>query len=416
MRIIECASFVAAPSGCMSLGQLGADVIRVDPIGGGPDYRRWPLAPGGASLYWAALNKGTRSVAVDLRADAGRELVTALITAPDRDAGILVDNSTGRQWMSYEALSARRPDLIHVHLQGHPDGRPAVDYTVNAEIGLPGITGPESAAGPVNHVLPAWDLLAGMTVATGVLAALHERQATGAGAYIELALADVATAAVANLGWLTEALLRGAERPRQGNHIYGSFGIDFETGDGRRAMVVAITPRQWDALCTATGTGEVFGALGRALGADLTDESDRYRLRDVITAVLRPWFAARTLAEVRTGLDAAGVLWGQYRGMLDAVAAQQAAGAEAHEAAGTGRSGQVAGPGSVLSALDQPGAGPVIGARSPLRWDGRYAGVAAAPLLGQHTGEVLAEVLKLTSTEIGRLHDEGVIACAQALP
>ena len=390
LRVVECASFVAVPSGCMSLGQLGADVVRIDPIGGGPDYRRWPLAPGGASLYWAALNKGTRSVAVNLRAGAGRELVTALICAPGPGAGIVVENNPDRRWMSHEALSARRPDLIHVHLQGHPDGRPAVDYTVNAEIGLPGITGPKSAAGPVNHVLPAWDLVAGMTIATGVLAALHERQTTGAGAYIELALADVAAAAVANLGWLSEARLRGAERPRQGNHIYGSFGSDFETGDGQRAMVVALTPRQWEALCTATGTTEVFGTLERTLDADLATESERYRLREVIAAILRPWFAARTMAEVSDELNAAGVLWGRYRGMLDAITA----------------------PGSVLTTVDQPGAGRVVEARSPLRWNGRYAGVSVAPLLGQHTDEVLTDVLKLTSTEIGRLHDGGVIASA----
>src|SRR4051794_34308484 len=156
LRVLECASFVAGPSGCMTLGQLGADVVRVDPIGGAADHNRWPVsARTGRSLYWTALNKGKRSVAVNLRTAEGRELVVALATAPGPDAGIVVDNNVGRPWLAYDILSERRPDLIQVHIQGHRDGRPAVDYTVNAEVGVPGVTGPSGVAEPVNHVLPA---------------------------------------------------------------------------------------------------------------------------------------------------------------------------------------------------------------------------------------------------------------------
>ncbi|MGC9666154.1 CoA transferase [Planosporangium sp. 12N6] len=395
LRIVECASFVAGPSCGMALGQLGADVIRIDPVGGAADYRRWPVAPGGDSLYWTALNKGKRSVAVDLRSEQGRELVTALITAPGPDRGVFVDNSVGRRWLSYQALSARRDDLIHVHVQGHADGRPAVDYTVNAEIGIPMITGSDETAAPVNHVLPAWDLITGMTAATGVLAALHERSATGRGAYIELALADVATAGVANLGWLAEAELRGSERPRHGNHVYGSFGVDFATRDGERVMVVALTEGQWHALRQVTGTEEVFTALEQALDVDFRLESDRYRLRETIAAILRPWFAARSLAEASAALNAARVLWSRYQGMVDVVAAYRA---------GSG--------GSVLTSVDQPGIGPTIAARSPLRWAGGYRETAAAPVLGQHTDEVLSEVLGLEPAELGKLHDANVIAGA----
>lgn len=384
LRVVECASFVAAPSACLTLAQLGAEVIRVDPIGGAADYRRWPVAPTGTSLYWTALNRGKRSVAVNMRSDEGRELVTALVA----EAGILVDNAVGRRWLSYESLSARRPDLIHLHLQGRADGTPAVDYTVNAEVGVPTITGRESDAAPVNHVLPAWDLVAGMTVTTGVLAALHERTQTGEGAYIELALADVAAAGVANLGWLGEAQLRGAERPKHGNHVYGSFGIDFETSDGQRVMVVALTEGQWHALRKVTGTEEVFSALEPALDVDLNQEADRYRIRETIAAILRPWFAARPLAEISEDLDSARVLWGRYRGMPEVAAS----------------------PAGVLSTVDQPGIGEVPSARSPLRWDGAYGETAVASALGEDTGAVLGEVLGLSSAELGRLREGGVIA------
>lgn len=397
LHVVECASFVAGPTAGMTLAQLGASVVRIDPIEGGADHRRWPVvgrgtAPADAeSYYWASLNKGKRSVAVDMRSPAGRELVTALITAPGADRGVLVDNVVGRRWMSNEALTARRRDLIHVRVQGHRDGRPAVDYTVNAEVGIPQITGGIEGAVPVNHVLPAWDLVTGLTVSTGVLAALHDRDRTGRGAYLQLALADVALAGVANLGWLSEAAERGTDRPRHGNHVYGSFGVDFACSDGRRVMVVALTPGQWAALTTVTGTDEVFAALERALDADLTLDAERYRLRDTVAAVLAPWFLARDSTLVAGELDAARVLWGPYRGMTEVVAAHRDT------------------PHPVLADLAMSDGGAGITARSPLRWNGEHGEAGALPVLGRDTDEVLAEVLGLGPAEIGALHDRGVV-------
>ena len=405
LRVIECASFVAGPTGGMTLAQLGADVIRVDPVGGGSDYRRWPVAPTGESYYWHSLNKGKRSIAVDHRCAEGRELLTALITAPGDDRGILVDNVVGRRWMANDVLTARRPDLIHVRVQGYPDGKPAVDYTVNAEVGLPGITGTEEGGAPVNHVLPAWDLVTGLAVSTAVLAALHARGRTGEGAHVELALSDVALAGVANLGWLSEAAASGHERPRHGNHVYGSFGVDFACRDGQRVMVVALTEGQWAALCSVTGTGAVFSALEKALDADLTLEDERYRLRETIAAVLRPWFAARDSKQVADELDAARVLWGRYRGMTDVVAAH-ARGVHPVLA-------HVLVPADDAPRRDVRTQGvPAITARSPLRWDGAYGAPGEAHRLGADTAEVLAEVLGLSDAEIGQLAGRGVIAAA----
>jgi len=392
LHVVECASFVAGPTGGMTLAQLGADVIRIDPVGGGADQLRWPVAADGQSYYWASLNKGKRSVTINMRDDRGRELVMALATAAGPDRGVLIDNVVGRRWMSHEALSQRRPDLIHVRVQGHPDGRPAVDYTVNAEVGVPEITGPDEGGSPINHVLPAWDLVTGLSVSTGVLAALRDRDRTGRGVYIELALADVALSGVANLGWLSEVQARGADRPRHGNHVYGSFGVDFASRDGHRVMVVALTEGQWGALCAVTGTGAVFEALEKALDADLTREAERYRLRETIAAILRPWFAARDLVRISGELDAARVLWGPYR-QMSAVAAEHRRGAHA-----------------VLADVELPGGGPAITARSPMRWNGEYGPAGQVPALGGHTAEVLAEVLRLSSAEIGRLIDTGVVA------
>lgn len=394
LRVVECASYVAGPSGGMALAQLGAQVVRVDPIGGASDYRRWPLAPGGDSLYWASLNKGKRSVAVDLAAPAGRELVQALITAPGPDAGVFLDNNVRRPWLSWQELSARRADLVHVHVQGHSDGRPAVDYTVNAGVGIPEMTGPESGGAPVNHVLPAWDLLTGSTAALGLLAALRRRDRSGQGGLVQVALADVALAGVASLGWFAEAELAGRPRPRHGNHVYGSFGVDFGTADARRVMVVALTPGQWRSLCRVTGTEEVFRALQRALGVDLDDEQNRYRHRETVAAILRGWFSARDLATVSRELEAARVLWGPYRTTSEV--AEQASSA----------------PGSSpLVPLDQPGIGRMLATGSALRLGGTPpTPPVAAPLLGADTDAVLAEVLGLSAAEIGRLHADAVVA------
>ncbi|GAA5114331.1 CoA transferase [Pseudonocardia adelaidensis] len=393
LQVVECASFVAGPTGGMTLAQLGASVIRIDPIGGGPDHGRWPAAGHGTgdSYYWASLNKGKRSITVDLRSAEGRELVLALATAPGDDRGVLVDNVVGRRWMANEALTARRPDLIHVRVQGYPDGRPAVDYTVNAEVGIPQITGGEDGAAPVNHVLPAWDLVTGLTVSTTVLAALHQRTRTGRGVYSEIALSDVALAGVANLGWLSEAEEQHRERPRHGNHVYGSFGVDFACSDGHRVMVVALTPGQWTALITVTGTEAVFAALEKALDADLADETERYRLRDTIAAVLKPWFLARDSATVESELNRARVLWGRYQGMTDVVDEYRGG---AHP---------------LLADIRLPGGTTGITARSPIRWDGEHGAPGAAPQLGRETDEVLADVLGLSGPEIGALHDRGVV-------
>lgn len=393
VRVVEFASYVAGPSAGLALAQLGAEVIRVDPLGGNVDYRRWPVSDRtGRSLYWNSLNRGKKSVALNLREHAGRDLLIALATAPGPDAGIVVDNAVGRSWFSYDALRRRRADVISVRVEGRADGGPAVDYTVNGGSGVAHMTGPQYSDAPVNHVLPAWDFLCGQEVVSAVLAALRRRDRTGAGALVQVALEDVALAAVANLGWYSEAAERGA-RPRHGNHLYGSFGVDFVTGDGDHLMIVALTPRQWQALGEATGTAEVFAALAAALGTDFGTDEGRYRHREVIAAVLAPWFAARDTEQATTALREAGVLWGPYRSTAE-VAADFAAHPE-HE--------------PVLTAVQQPGIGAVISASSPARFDEQYSGSVAARELGADTEVVLTEILGLGTAELDRLRTAGVI-------
>src|SRR5216683_1585693 len=225
LRIVEFSAFVAAPLGGMTMAQFGAEVIRIDPIGGAIDFTRWPVTDNGASLYWAGLNKAKRSVALALDKPEGRELARAIATAPGPGAGIA-----------------------------------AVDYTVNAASGFPLVTGP--GGGPVNHALPAWDIAAGLYLATALLAAERHRSRTGAGQEVVAALSDVMLAMVGHLGYIGDVHINGRARPAIGNDLYGSFGRDFATEDGRRVMIIALTPRQWRALGRATGLADKLAMVG----------------------------------------------------------------------------------------------------------------------------------------------------------
>ena len=391
LRIIELATFVAGPLGGMTLAQLGAEVIRIDPPGGSADYSRWPVAASGTSLYWTGLNKGKRSLVADFRSAEGRDLITRLIAASGPGGGIVLTNAD-RPWLSYEALSQARQDLIHVRIDGLHDGRPAVDYTVNASMGFPLVTGPEEHAGPVNHVLPAWDVACGLYAAIAILGAERQRQLTGTGQRISVALDDVALATAGNLGFLAEAEVNGARRPRVGNHLYGSFARDFATRDGRRVMVVALTARHWTDLVAATGLGVPVSALEQALGVDFSAEQDRFAYRDSLAGLLQRWFGDRDLDQVREALAPASTLWSVYRSFRDL--------AESDDVRAN----------PLMGIIDQPGIGPYHAPASPIN-----AGMRAplrAPLLGEDTAEILRADLGLSDDMIKELLERGVVATA----
>ncbi len=393
MRVVEGSAFVACPSGGMTLAQHGADVIRFDAIGGGIDYHRWPLTSDGQSLYWQGLNKGKRSIQVDLRSPEGRELITALATAPGPDAGIFTTNFPAVGWLSHDSLRQHRDDLIMVAITGNHDGSTAVDYTVNCAVGYPWLTGDD---GTINHVLPAWDIICGQTAAVGVLAAERQRSRTGEGSLVNLALSDVALAAVSMLGHVAEAQLMGTQRPRIGNDIYGAFGRDFELADGERIQIVAVSARQWTGIVAACGIADEVAALEADTGLDFTRvDGDRYLARDRLNPMVAQWCASRTLAEASVALDAQGVCWGRYQSMLELVANDPRCSTE----------------NPLYAEVEHPETGRYLTPGPPLRFSQELlVDPGPAPQLGQHTDEVLADVLGLSGTEIARLHDSQIVA------
>jgi 2-methylfumaryl-CoA isomerase len=343
------------------------------------------------------MNKAKRSVALALDKPEGRELAQAIATAPGPGGGIVLTNLPPLSGLDYASLKAKREDVILLRLIGNRDGTAAVDYTVNAASGFPLVTGNSGATGatPVNNVLPAWDIAAGLYLATALLAAERHRARAGEGQEVTAALADVMLAAVGHLGYVGDVHINGRARPAIGNDLYGSFGRDFATADGRRVMIIALTPRQWRALGRATGLADKLALVGQMMEVDLDTETGRYEARDAIAALLARWCAGKTLAEITQAFGGTGVLWGPFQDFVELV-----------------RDDPRCSPANPLFAdIDQPGIGryPMPGLPMDFGAMPRQP-TLPAPRLGEHTDAVLSDMLGLPAAEIARLHDAAIIA------
>ena len=395
MRVVEGSAFVAVPLAGMTLAQMGAEVIRFDRLEGGLDAHRWPVAKSGKSHFWAGMNKGKKSIAVDMKHPEGRALVSRVITAPGKDAGLFLTNLRVPGWLDHETLAQARPDLVSVTLTGDRHGRPQVDYTVNPAMGIPHITGPEGSTEPVASALPAWDLVAGNLCVSALLAAERHRLRTGAGQAVEIALKDVAAATIGHLGMIGEASEAATVRRKAGNALYGAYGQDFACADGRRVMVIGLTDRQWRGIVTVTGTEAEMQALSKRHGLNLMEEGTRWRLRHEITQILKPWFTARTADEIGKAFDARGLTWSEFRSLKDALAEDP----------------DLSPDNPLFTMAQQPGLGiyPIPGLPAHFSECAAEATVPA-PELGQDTEEVLADVAGCDQTEIAQLFDQGVVA------
>lgn len=392
LTVIEASSFVASPTAGLYLAQMGARVIRIDQVGGGPDFRRWPRGPSGFSLYWENLNRAKKSIAIDLTQREGRALMQRLAAS----TGHFLTNFPVDGFLAHATLAALRPDLVTVRVMGQANGGPALDYTVNAAVGIPGMTGPsELGDAPVNHVLPAWDLLTGAYAAFAMLAAIRHRATTGTGQEMRIPLADVAIGSVANLGMLAETVQEGHDRARLGNTVYGAFGRDFVTRDGARLMLLAITPRQWRGMVDVLGIGEEIAAIEQARAVSFAeDEGVRFEHRDalfpLVAARVRDW----DCAPLEAALTAKGCCFGGYASMTEAARDPTLV---AHN--------PIFGRTDNPSGLDYPAPGPFMTVPGQTRGAPRRA-----PRLGEHSRELLSELLDLEDGEVARLIDQGIVA------
>ncbi len=392
LTIIEASSFVASPSAGLYLAQMGAEVIRVDQIGGGPDFRRWPLTDDGHSLYWENLNRAKQSVALDLSTAGGRELLQQLAAK----TGLLITNFPADGFLSHEKLAAINPAMITVRVMGKADGGTALDYTVNAAVGIPYMTGPsDPRAGPVNHVLAAWDLLTGAYAAFALLAALRHRDMTGLGQEVRIPLQDVATASVANMGMLAEVLYSGANRERLGNTVYGAFGRDFKTADGERVMIMALTPKQWSGLVSVLGIEAEVAAIEAERGVSFArDEGVRFEHRDALFPLVEAKVKTRNWNELDAAMTAAGCCYGPYRTMAEAA-----------------RDPALVTDNPVFGSSENPSgfAYPAAGAFATIAHLDRGS-PRPAPHLGADSDAVLTRLLGLSPTDLTALKSQGTVA------
>ena len=275
---------------------------------------------------------------------------------------------------------------------GWADGSPALDYTVNNSVGYPMLTG--AGPEPVNHVLPAWDLLTGAYAAFALLAAIQRRSVSGEGGEVRIPLSDVAIGTVANLGGIAEVLYSGENRPRLGNAVYGLFGRDFVTRDGKRTMIVVVTPRQWANLIAALNLGDAIARIESERRVSFAkDDGLRFDHRDALYPLFEQAIAARDHADLAVAFDAGGIVHSPYRTMLDAV-----------------QDPALVANNPIFGAAQNPSgfAYPAAGAFATIPQAERQP-PRPAPLNGQHSEEVLTSRLSLSSGEIARLIDAGIV-------
>ncbi|HCB79579.1 MAG TPA: carnitine dehydratase [Erythrobacter sp.] len=394
LSIIEASSFVASPTAGLYCAQMGAEVIRVDHKAGGLDYDRYMLTKEGRSLSWENLNRAKKSVALDLRSGEGRELLVEL----SAKTGNLITNLPEKSFLSHGAIAARRPDLVSLRIMGWHDGRQAMDFTVNAASGYPLMCGPEdwdpATAPPVNQVLPAWDFVTGAYCAFALLAGLRHRDASGEGSEIRVPLGDVAIGTMANSGAMAEMLYRGDDRERLGNAIWGAFGRDFRSRDGVRFMVAALTAKQWDGLVAAFDLTDEIAELENELNVRFADgDRPRFEHRHRLFELFGTRSQTYDWHALSDRLTQHGTTFERYRTM--------------HEAANDAElvtENPLFGPSPANpSGFEYPAT------RSFANIPTLDAGLPrAAPYLGQHTEEVLADRLGLASGAIGDLVDRGI--------
>tara|TARA_B100001559_G_scaffold194215_1_gene162405 strand:+ start:1662 stop:2891 length:1230 start_codon:yes stop_codon:yes gene_type:complete len=395
LRVIESSAFVAVPMAGMTLSQMGAEVIRFDRLEGGLDARRMPYSPSGTSLFWSGMNKGKKSIAVDMKSPKGKELISNLVTAPGKDAGLFLTNLKVRGWLDYETLSKVRSDIIIVTLTGDRHGRPQVDYTVNPALGIPDITGHEGSADPVANAIPAWDMIAGNMCVSSLLAAERYRLRHGVGQDVEIALKDVAAAAIGHLGMIADATLNSDDRTKAGNALYGAYGKDFLCADGNRVMIIGLTSRQWSGIVKATDTSEQFKKLEIENNINLQDESIRWQWRHAITEIIEPWFKIRAVEDFADDFDKTGLTWSVFRSVKEALNVDP----------------DLTEDNPLFKKILQPDAGEFLVPKHPANFSKvENSDATPAPALGEHTEEILGDVLNLSDLEIANLFDDGVVA------
>ncbi len=388
IRVLDLSRVLAGPYCTMLLADLGADVVKVERPGDGDETRTWgPPYIGGEAAYFLSVNRGKRSVAIDLARAEGRSLAQRLA----READVVVENfragTADKLGLGYDELSRENPGVVYCSIAGFgsgrvPPGRPGYDFVIQAESGLMAITGEEDGP-PLKVGVAVVDVLSGYAAATSILAALVARASSGRGERLEVSLLDTALSALVNVA---ESALVTGEEPRRFGNAHPNI-VPYETFEAADApiAVAAANDGLYRRLC------EAIERLDLAEDERFTTNRNRVEHRDELVPELGAVFATRPADEWIARLDRAGVPAGKVRGVLDAI----------DEARRAGRSATVT--------LHHSTIGPLPLVASPLSPASGVAQKKAPPLLGEHTRDVLIQ-LGLSDEEIEELYNEAVVA------
>jgi formyl-CoA transferase len=368
VRVLDLSRVLAGPYCSMILADLGADVVKVERPGAGDPTRAWgPPFRDGESAYYLCVNRGKRSVTIDLGDPAGAEVARRLALTADVVIESFLPGGADRLDLGYAALSAARPQIVYTSIAGYaPESadanRPGFDFAIQAEAGGMSITG-EADGPPLKVGVAIADITTGMFASIGTLAALRDAERSGQGHHVQVSLFDSQLAWLANRG--SDWLVGGEEPHRLGNAHPAIVPYEaFATSDGH--VIVAIgTNEQFTRFCLAAGLPDLAGDERYATNPLRVE----HRLE--LVARLAGAIRVRPTADWLAVLASANVPGGPVRTIPEAFAhAPYAVVEHAHPRIGTVRT-----------------------VRSPIGLDGAYlTAVAAPPLLGQHTAEVLGEL------------------------
>jgi succinate--hydroxymethylglutarate CoA-transferase len=389
VRVLDLTRILAGPLCTMMLGDMGADVIKVEPPGAGDDTRSWgPPFAEGESAYYLGVNRNKRSMTLNMAVKSGQEVLAGLI----RKADVLVENfkvGTLEKWgFDNEWLQANAPRVVRCSITGYgavgpKAGLPGYDFILQAESGLMSITG-EPDGTPMKYGVAIVDVCTGMLACNSILAALNARHSTGRGQHVEVSLFDSGLAMLANVA--SNHLISGKNAGRFGNG---------------HPNIVPYTayPTRDDMIAVAVGNDGQFAKFSAVLGhaAWATDprfikNSDRIGNRDALDALIKAELKREGAETWIEQLTAAGIPCGRINSVAQALAAPHAIARD------------------MVTSVEHPTAGNVKMLGIPFRFSDTPASIRRAPpLLGQHTEAVLREELGFSDARINELRAEKVI-------
>lgn len=390
IRILDMSRVLAGPYCSMVLGDLGAEVVKVERPGAGDDTRRWaPPETGGEAAYYLCLNRNKRSITVDLKSEAGRRIVRELARRSD----VLIENyKTGtldRLGLGFDDLRAENPGLIYCSITGFGQTGPyreraGYDFMIQAMGGIMSVTG-EPDGSPMKVGVPVVDVTAGLYAATAILSALRHRDRTGRGQRVDMALLDTMVSWLVNLG--SNYLVSGIVPERVGNASPNIVPYQaFEAEDGEFIALAVGNDGQWRRFC------EIAGLDGFADDPRYATNPERVRNRAELVPKIAAAVRERPARDWLDALERAKIPCGPVN-TLDRVFADPQVRAR-----------------NMVAEVAHPTAGTVPLVASPMKLSETPTAVRRhPPLLGEHTEEVLRELLGMDSEEIAELRESGAI-------